>query len=91
MQELYLIKSEDFGEVQCDFYQGGDNFYMTREQIGQALGYTNPRIAIAKIHERYKDKLNKCSGVVSLGTPGGLQETIIYNRKGVFEICHWSR
>lgn len=38
--DLTLVKSENFGSVQCDFWQNeqGD-ILMTREQIGRALEY----------------------------------------------------
>lgn len=32
---------------------------MTRKQIGEALEYANPQKAIAKLHERYKERLDK--------------------------------
>lgn len=90
---LTLVKSENFGTVQCDFWQNeqGD-ILMTREQIGRALGYAYPSEAIAKIHERNKDRLDKFSGIVKLTTPtGGTQETYVYVAKGIYEICRFSR
>ena len=36
---------------------------MTRQQIGEALGYDNPMIAIAKIHDRHKDRIDKYSSI----------------------------
>ena len=63
---------------------------MTRDQIGAALEYSNPRDAIAKIHKRKKARLDKFSGVVRLSTPGGEQEVTVYNRKGIMEICRHS-
>lgn len=93
MENLELIKSENFGDVECDFYRNLDTgeTYMTRTQIGQALEYTNPRIAIAKIHSRNKDRLDKFSGVTNLVTVDGkTRETVLYNAKGVYEICRLS-
>lgn len=91
--ELSLVKSENFGTVKCDFWQNKNSeYYMTREQIGTALEYSNPRISIANIHNRNADRLNKFSGVTKLITPeGGTQETTIYSSKGVYEICRFSR
>lgn len=93
MTNLQLVKSENFGSVQCDFYGNGKNeFYMTREQIGRSLEYkTDPANAIAKIHQRHADRLDKFSGVVRLSTPSGTQETTVYTRKGIMEICRWSQ
>ena len=47
---LQLIKEGDFLGTKCDFYKDEDNnIYMTREQIGEALQYANPRISISNI------------------------------------------
>ena len=62
MSNLVLLKSEKFGSVNCDFYEEGNNFWMTREQIGTALEYQNPREAIKLIHKRHR-----------LGMPRGFQ------------------
>lgn len=93
MNNLSLVRSENFGEIQCDFWQGDDKeILVTREQIGRALGYAFPQEAIQKIHERNKDRLDRFSGQVKLTTPaGGTQNTTVYTSKGVFEICRFSR
>ena len=92
---LALATSQNFGTVQCDFWQDKENesqeFYMTREQIGRALEYPEPRKAIEKIHTRHANRLDKFSGVVKMGTPSGVQNSYLYNTKGVYEICRWSR
>lgn len=103
-QTLTLIANESFGELPCSFYQqtGTDDILLTREQIGLALEYTDPRVAVGKIHSRHKDRLDQFSvnlmldkGDYQIGnTPsdsGGEQETVLYNPKGVMEICRWSR
>lgn len=79
-QNLQLIKSENFGTIQCDFWQDEEgNILMTREQIGRALGYSEPRKAIQKIHERNKDRLDKFSVVTKLTTTDGkAYETYLY-------------
>ena len=93
MKNLQLIKSKNFGTVQCDFWRDNQgNILMTREQIGRSLEYAYPSESIAKIHERNKDRLNKFSGLVKLTTPtGGTQETYVYTTKGIYEICRFSR
>lgn len=90
--KLQLIKSESFGELQCDFYKGGKEYYMTREQIGMALEYADPQDSIRKIHERNNDRLNQYSVQVKLtATDGKKYNTTVYTRKGVMEICRFSR
>lgn len=93
MNTLQLVKSENFGSVQCDFYGNGKNeFYMTREQVGQALEYGTPRKAISDIHSRHKDRLDKYSVVLRLRTTDGkAYNTTVYTRKGIMEICRWSQ
>ncbi len=91
MKDLAIVKSESFGSIQCDFYRKDDEIWMTREQIGTALEYCDPKVAVSKIHDRHKDRLDKFSGVTKLGTPGGIQETYIYSTRGIYEICRWSK
>jgi phage antirepressor YoqD-like protein len=93
MNNLELIKSENFGTVQCDFYQNEhSDILMTRKQIGIALGYKNPDDALYRIHERHKDRLDKFSVLDRLSsTDGKAYETYLYTTKGVMEICRWSQ
>ncbi len=91
MNELKLIKSADFGGIQCDFYGDGKDFWMTREQVGAALEYSDPNRAISKLHSRKKARLDKFSAVVKLTTTDGkAYDTTVYNRKGIMEICRHS-
>lgn len=90
--ELTLVKSTEFGKVQCDFYGDGKEPWMTRNQVGTALEYSNPGTAIKNIHNRYKARLDKYSRVAQIEPPsgGGIQNVTLYNRKGVMEICRHS-
>ena len=91
MTEMKLSKSEYFDGIECDFYSDGKDAFMTREQIGAALGYADPIRAISKLHARKKDRLDKYSVVVKLTTTDGkTYDTRVYNRKGVMEICRHS-
>lgn len=95
MSNLALVKSAPFGSMQCDFYGDDKDVYMTRKQIGDALEYANPQKAIDKIHERYKDRLDRFSTTVSLGVVEGervvQRDFVVYSAKGIYEICRWSR
>ena len=91
MDELTLITSESFEDIECDFYTDGDDFYMTREQIGTALSYENPRDGIRLVHSRHRERLDKYSRRVQVELPqGGTQNLVVYSRKGILEICRWS-
>lgn len=92
MSELQLVKSKPFGTVECDFYEDSNkDILMTREQIGRALGYSDPKKAVANIHDKHRDRLNPLSGTLKLRTPGGIQEVVVYVARGVYEICRWSK
>ncbi|GAQ24253.1 phage antirepressor KilAC domain-containing protein [Tepidanaerobacter syntrophicus] len=94
MNDMQLVKSANFGVVKCDFYSDRDNreIWMTREQIGRALEYSNPQKAIDNLHIRNKDRLDKFSVTLKLrATDGKLYDTKLYSAKGVYEICRYSR
>lgn len=94
-QTLTLIANESFGKLPCSFYQqaGTDDILLTREQIGLALEYEHPAIAIGKIHGRHEDRISRFSVLTKLvnAADGKEYDTYFYNPKGVMEICRWSR
>lgn len=92
MNSLALVKQTSFGALLVDCYTDGHgNFYMTREQIGQALEYPHPRQSIDAIHRRHKKRLDQFSTVVKTATVDGKnREVIFYSSRGVYEICRHS-
>lgn len=93
---MTVITSKPFGALNVDVYQNDKHqYYMTREQIGTALEYSDPRIAIYKIHQRNADRLDPLSSVTKLVTQVGNhteeRELFCYNLRGVMEICRFSR
>jgi len=92
MSDLNLAIKEMFEGNQMNIYQNENNdVFMTREQVGLALEYTNPREAIKNIHSRNKERLNRFSKRAQIDTPSGKQETTIYNEKGIYEIIRYSK
>ena len=100
MNNLKLITTETFNNLQCNFYRNiNDDILLTREQIGQALEYTDPSKAIRKIHLKHKDRLDELCVRIKLGsTQNGAnlskseeQERVYYTERGIMEICRWSR
>lgn len=91
--KLELIKEGDFLGIKCDFYKDeNNNIYMTREQIGQALEYSDARVAITKIHTRNKDRLDNFSVSTKLVSTDQKQyNTTLYIEKGIYDICRFSR
>ena len=93
---LTLATQKPFGNLTCDFYKNDSGeFYITRDQIGTALEYSEPRKSIQKIHERNADRLNPLSSVVNLTTVEGGREVTrdfyVYTLRGAMEICRFSR
>lgn len=102
MDNLKLVTTESFENgvaehsIPCDFWKDiNEEYYITREQIGVALGYNSPSNAIKNIHLKHKDRLDKFSTVLKVSHVEGdrtvERERIFYSRKGVMEICRWSR
>lgn len=93
--QLSIVKN--FNGVDFECYQNefdtGD-FWGTREQIGQMLDYVDPETAITKIHQRNAERLDKFSTVTKMvRIEGGREVTrdiIVYNFKGLLEICRYS-
>ena len=56
--KLMLYEKQDVLGFMTDFYRDNEgNLYMTGEQIGRCLGYTNPQKAINNLFNRYKEHL----------------------------------
>lgn len=69
-----------------------DDILLTREQIGQALEYSNPQKAIDNIHSKHRDRLDELSVTTKLrATDGKCYNTMLYTERGIMEICRWSR
>ena len=93
---MTVITSKSFGALNVDVYQNDKHqYYMTREQIGAALEYTSPVVAIKKIHDRYADRLDALSSITNLvievGNHTQMRQTYVYSFRGVMEICRFSR
>ena len=97
MQQMQLITSREFNGFTLDCYvepeqTNPQDFWATRTQIGQLLGYAEPGIAIGKIHQRNQERLDKFSRVHQIDLPsGGTQSVTIYNFKGLFAECSASK
>ena len=93
MTNLKLITTETFGDLSCNFYRNmNDDILLTREQIGIALEYSDPDVALSKIHKKHKERLDELSVVTKLeSTDGKEYNTTLYSERGIMEICRWSR
>ena len=99
MNELELVKQTRFNGIELDCYvepeqEDRGDFWATREQIGRLLEYEEPMKAVAKIHERHAERLDKFSTIVKLtqveGSREVSREVTVYSFKGLLEICRYS-
>jgi prophage antirepressor-like protein len=93
---MTVITSKPFGALSMDVYEDNNHqYYMTREQIGTALEYSDPNKAIQNIHVKNTDRLDPLSTFLKLrNVEGGItkeREYIVYSLRGVMEICRLSR
>jgi len=88
-----LVTTENFEEVECNFYKGiKGEILLTREQIGSALRYADPQKAIDNIHSRHQNRLDELSTIHKVrGKTGQEYNTTFYTQRGIMEICRWSR
>lgn len=91
MSEMALVMTEKVNNTLVDGFSMNGKAWFTRYQIGAALEYDDPVRAIRIIHHRHRERLDQFSRVVQFDTPSGKQEGYIYDERGVFEICRWSR
>lgn len=92
MSNLQLIKSAEFGNVQCDFYGKDNEVYMTISQLANCLGYAD-KSGVQKIVDR-NSYLNspEFSGTDILSLPsGGTQKTRIFTEDGIYEVTMLSK
>lgn len=83
MNELQIFNSEEFGEIRA--ITKDNETYFVGKDIAKALGFTNPRDAIAT-HVFDEDK-----GVDTIDTLGGKQSMTVINESGVYALVFGSR
>ena len=87
MNNLQIVKSAQFGEVQCDVYSDSQDMFMTISQLSDCLGYAD-RKSIEKIIERnpyLKDKEFSVTDKLS-ATDGKKYNTRIFTEDGIYEV-----
>lgn len=98
--DFQLVTSKQFNGIILDCYQKKGQidptiFYVTREQIGLALGYEYPNDSILHIHVHNEQRLDRFSSWGKLTSVEGdrtvVRECIVYSFKGLLEICRYSQ
>lgn len=64
---------------------------ITAEQLGNALGYLNPRISIHSLIKKHREEIAEFLGVTETITPGGKQETTIILDQGIMLLAMLAR
>jgi len=92
--KIEVLESRNFNGVglQIIIAEGNEEtFWLTGEQIGEALRLEEPKKAIHKIYQRHQDELDEFSMLWTLETPGGPQEVRIFSEEGVYLITFFSQ
>lgn len=97
--KLRLVKQGDFLGTKCDFYvDDEDRIYMSRTQIGYALGYKDPSNAVKNIHNKYHERFDLMSVEVSgaqfvppINKNKNSPKVYMYAERGIYEVCRRSR
>lgn len=93
MSNLTLITTETFNNLPCNFYRNmNDDILLTREQIGQALEYSNPQKAIDNIHSKHRDRLDELSVTTKVQCKDKkYYNSCLYTLEGALIICSLSQ
>lgn len=83
MNDLTVFSNERFGRIRTVLIDGV--VWFVGKDVAAALGYSNPRKALAD-HVEEEDK-----GVTKCYTPGGAQEMTIINESGVYSLIFASK
>lgn len=78
MNELKIFENPEFGKIRAIEVDGEP--WLVGKDVAAALGYSNPRDALAK-HVDDEDK-----GVAKCDTPGGQQDLNIINESGLYSL-----
>ena len=87
MNELILVKSEHFGQVETDIYSNGSDMFMTISQLAACLEYSDKK-QVEKLIERNPYLKEKEFSFIQEVPPrtGGTQKTRIFTEDGIYEV-----
>lgn len=91
--KMELVTKENFGELEVSFYKNeNDDIFMTRSQIGMALGYADPIKAVSKIFARNKWVLDNLKEEIKMQSEDGkFYKTQLFGEEGIRFIVNYSR
>lgn len=93
LDNLRLVKVGQTKDFPCDYYTNSQNeIFLTRKQLGEALGYKEPNDSMNKIHARYKDMLQGKYIIHKIeSSDNKFYEAYLYNLPGIMTICRASK
>ena len=72
MTNLTKVLTTQFGSLEIDVLKSEQSEPgITREQLGEMLGYAMPAISVGNIHNRNKDRLDPLSVLIKMINAGG--------------------
>ena len=85
---LQLVKSDKFGETECDIYSDSKEMYMTIDQIATCLEYSNGRKGIENVIARNEYLKNEEFSVTLKlrATDGKQYNTRVFTEDGIYEV-----
>lgn len=85
---LQLIKSDKFGNNECDIYSDNEEMYMTIDQIAACLEYSNGRKGIENVIARNEYLKNEEFSVTlkMRATDGKQYNTRVFTEDGIYEV-----
>lgn len=87
MKNLQLVKSENFGDIQCDIYSDGNDVYMTTRQLYECLEESKGTFDSRISRNPYLKDL-EFSVTCNLQAPDGKRyNTRVFNEDGLYEIA----
>lgn len=91
---LQLIKQDKFNSILVDVYRNdNDDVFMTAKQLGEALEYSSPVIAINKLVSRnprlHEERFSVVTTLVS--TDGKQYQTRLFTEYGIYEVTMLSK
>lgn len=90
-----IIDTLRFHEVDVSIYEQQGQLWISGEDIGRCLSFSEPRKSIDKIYERHRNELELLSNVIKdpklTSTDGKSYERRVYNEQGAYIIAMFAR
>ena len=81
-----------FEDAEIEFIRIDNQIWVRGYQIGTALGYSDPDVAIRKIYQRNADEFtDSMTRLVMLPSSGGEQQTRVFSLRGAHLIAMFAR